>query len=158
MAENEELAGINGWLLLVGFGILASPIVIVYSIYPMYAEIFSTGTWDILTTPGTEAYNPLWGVVLLGEIAVNISMVLTWFYIAYLFFTKSQSFPKWYIGILVFTVFFILMDALAIKALIPEEPVFDKNTLKQLARSLVVALIWVSYMRVSKRVKATFVN
>lgn len=158
MTDNKELVGINGWLLLVGFGIIVSPIFIVYSIYPMYAEIFSTGTWDVLTTPGTEAYNPLWGVVLLGEIAVNISIVLTWFYIAYLFFTKNHSFPKWYIGILIFTVLFILLDALAIKAIIPEEPIFDKDTLKQLARSLVVALIWVSYMRVSKRVKATFVN
>ncbi len=154
----QDLEGINGWLLLVGLGIIISPFYIIYSIYPIYTEIFKTGVWEILTTPGTEAYNSLWAVVLIGEIAVNLLMVGVWLYIAYLFFTKKKTFPKWYIGLLIFTIVFILLDAFAIKLVVPEESVFDQETLKQLGRSLLVSLIWVTYMRFSVRVKQTFVN
>jgi hypothetical protein len=111
-----------------------------------------------LTTPGTEAYNPLWAPILFGEMAINGGLVLAWIFIAFLFFSKKKPFPKWYIGILLFTLTFILVDALVIKSVLPDEPIFDAETAKTFGRSLVVTLIWVPYMLVSRRVKATFVK
>ncbi len=155
---SQDLEGLGGWLLLVGLGVVVSPIYMAYSTYPMYADIFASGTWQILTTPGTAAYSPYWAPFLLGEIAVNVLMCLIWVYIAYLFFSKKKAFPKWYIGMLIFTVCFIIVDAFAIKLVMPNEKAFDPETLRQLGRSLLVALIWVSYMNYSVRVKRTFVN
>jgi len=40
----------------------------------------------------------------------------------------------------------------------PSEPMFDPETIKEFARSLVACVIWVPYMLISKRVKATFVE
>ena len=57
-----------------------------------------------------------------------------------------------------FTLAFIVLDAYAIKAVLPHEPVFDPDTLKELGRTLIASLVWIPYMLVSKRVKATFVN
>lgn len=90
--------------------------------------------------------------------AINGGLVLAWVFIAFLFFSKKKIFPRWYIGMLLFTLVFILIDALAIKSVLPNEPVFDAETVKELGRSLIATLIWVPYMLISKRVKATFVK
>ncbi|UXY13611.1 DUF2569 domain-containing protein [Chitiniphilus purpureus] len=158
MEKEKNLEGLGGWLILVGLGIIISPLRILGQMFVMYSEIFSNGVWAALTTPGTEVYNPLWASILFGEMALNGVLALVWIFIAFLFFSKKKVFPKWYIGILLFTVVFILIDALVIKAVLPDEPIFDAQTYKELGRSLLVALIWIPYMQVSKRVKATFVN
>ena len=89
---------------------------------------------------------------------INGALVLAWIYAAFLFFSKKKSFPKWFIGLAIFTLIFIVLDALAVKIVLPNEPVFDPETFKELARSLVACLLWVPYMRVSKRVQATFIK
>lgn len=158
MAEEKNLEGLGGWLVLVGLGIIISPLRLISIVFPVYSEIFSNGSWVVLTTPGTEAYNPLWAPILFGEMAINGGLVLAWIFIAYLFFSKKKVFPKWYIGMVLFTLAFILIEALAIKSVLPNEPVFDAETGMEFGRSVIFALIWVPYMLVSKRVKATFVK
>jgi magnesium-transporting ATPase (P-type) len=158
MEQEKKIEGLGGWLILVGLGIIFSPIKIIAFIFPIYSEIFKNGSWQILTTPGTEAYNVFWAPVLLAEIGINIILVVTWIYIAYLFFSKKKLFPKMYIGIMIFTLVFIILDALAIKIVMPNEPLFDADTLKELFQSIIAISIWVPYMLISKRVKATFIK
>jgi branched-subunit amino acid transport protein len=158
VVEQNNLEGLGGWLVLVGLGIIISPLKVIGMVFPVYSEMFSNGSLAALTTPGAEAYNPLWAPILFGEMAINGGLVLAWIFVAFLFFSKKKGFPKWYIGMLLFTLAFILIDALAIKSVLPNEPVFDAQTTKELGRSLIVTLIWVPYMLVSKRVKATFVK
>jgi len=156
--EKKDLEGLGGWLILVGLGIVLSPLRIVALILPVYKEIFQNGSWQFLTTPGTEAYNVLWAPVLITEIGVNIMLAAAWIYIAYLFFTKNKLLPKIYIGVMLFTLVFIILDALAIKMVLPNEPIFDPDTAKELFRSIIACSIWIPYMLISKRVKATFIN
>jgi len=156
--EEENLEGIKGWLILIAIGIVITPVRMVMSILPTYSEIFSTGIWDALTTQGSEVYNSLWAPILILEILGNSGMLLVWLYIAYLFFSKKIIFAKWYIGIAIFSLAFIVADAFAIKLVMPDEPVFDPDTTKELFRSLFMVAVWVPYMLLSKRVKATFVN
>ena len=158
MTDEKKLEGLGGWLILVGLGIIASPIKISAQIYPVYSKLFAGGSWAALTTPGTEAYHPLWAPILISEISINVALALAWLFIAFLFFAKKRLFPKWYIGIFVFTLAFMLVDAVAIRAVLPNEEIFDPDTIKELARTLVTMLIWVPYMLMSKRVKATFVK
>lgn len=158
MTEEKNLEGLSGWLILVGLGIVFSPIRIIIQVMPTYFEIISNGSWEILTTPGSEAYNPLWAPLLVGEMLINGGLLFTWVFIAYLFFAKKKLFPRFYIGILLFTLAFILIDSAATRSVLPDEPIFDADTLKEFSRSLIATLIWVPYMLVSKRVKATFVK
>ncbi|MDR3352092.1 MAG: DUF2569 domain-containing protein [Zoogloeaceae bacterium] len=159
MAEEKNLEGLGGWLVLVGIGIVLSPLrIIVDNILPYYS-ILSDGTWDLLTTPGSEAYHPLWAPLLIGESLINGGLVLACIFTAYLFFSKKKHFPMCYIGVHLFSLAFLLIDAVAVTATVrPDIPVFDEETRKELARSLVSFLIWCPYMLVSKRVKATFVR
>ncbi len=156
--QENELKGLGGWLILVGIGIVFSPVKIIISLYPLYSSIFSDGTWELLTTPGSEFYNALWLPILGAEIVLNAALVLGWLGIAWRFFSKKQVFRIWYIGILLFTIAFQFADAFAIAAVLPDEEVFDPETLKEIIRSLVYAAIWIPYVLISERVKATFVN
>ncbi len=153
-AENYDRFG--GWLVLVGFGLIVSPIRLIWSLFPMYFEIFTNGSWEVLTTPGTDVYSSLWAPVLLAEIVLNCGLIISWLYAIYLFFQKKKAFPTVYITIAACSLAFIILDALAIAAVLPDEPLFDADTSKELLRGFISAFIWIPYMRISKRVKATF--
>jgi len=158
MSENNNLEGINGWLILVAIGIIITPIRSAYVLIPTYTEIFTTNVWAALTSPAYESYNALWAPILIGELIINSLIICSWLYMGYLFFTKKASMPKWYIGIAFFSLLFIIADAYSISLVMPSEPVFNPDTIKELGRALIMVCIWVPYMLVSKRVKATFVN
>jgi len=161
MTETEKSKGkegLGGWLILIGFGVVITPFKIWFTLFPVYKEIFGTEAWEILTTPGTEIYHPFWSTLLIGEITVNLLVIIVSIYLIFLFFTKKRLFPKLFIGITVFSLFFILIDTALVKIVLPEEPMFDPDTVKEFAGSVIVCLIWVPYMLVSKRVKATFVR
>ncbi|MCB1782950.1 MAG: DUF2569 domain-containing protein [Alphaproteobacteria bacterium] len=156
MSEEKNLDGLKGWLILVGLGVIIAPFSIGFTIFPFYYEIFTQNTWEKLTSPESPHYHPLWQTILITELAINIALILIWCVIAFLFFAKKKKFPILYICMTLFSPVFILADSLAITLVMPEEPVLDPETLDNLARSIVPALIWVPYMLVSKRVKATF--
>ncbi|WP_346837976.1 DUF2569 domain-containing protein [Microbulbifer sp. SAOS-129_SWC] len=158
MSQEKSIEGIGGWLILVAIGIVVTPIRIVTLILTTYPEIFTSGIWDAITSKGSEAYSPMWASIILGELLINSGLLVVWLYMAYKFFTKSRDFPKWYIGIAVCSLTSIVADAYAIKLVLPNEPVFDPDTVKELMRSSVMVFIWVPYMLLSKRVKATFVK
>lgn len=157
-AEQNELEGLGGWLILVALGIILSPFRIVAQAFPIYSEVLSTDGWAAITTPGTEDYVPFLASYVYAEGAINVGMVLAWIYIGFLFFTKKKAFPKWFIGMLLFTLAFIILDALWMTFVLPDEPVFDADTTKELLRSLIYTAIWMPYMLVSERVKLTFVR
>ncbi len=156
MSENNELKGLGGWLILVGIGVVIAPIRLLVTYIPILKPIVEDGTWEALTTAGSEAYDPLWAPLLIGEIAFNSIMVAASIYLIYLFFTKHCFFPKLYIGIVFVSLIFILLDAWFVTKVLHNEPKFDPETTKEFMRTLVGAVIWVPYMLVSKRVKATF--
>jgi hypothetical protein len=158
MDNHDELKGLGGWLILVGIGVVVGPSRLAYGYGPIYYSIFTDGTFEILTTAGTEAYHPLWGPFLIGEAICNSFIVLASVYLIYLFFTKHYLFPKVYIAIVAISLIFIPLDAWLGSFVLINEPMFDPATTKEFARTLVNAVIWVPYMLVSKRVALTFVE
>jgi hypothetical protein len=157
MGNQDELRGIRGWLILVAIGVLVNPIRLLATYFPIYARLFTDGSWQALTTVGSEAYNPLWSPLLMGEIIFNSGMVAVSAYLIYLFFSKHYLFPRFYIGIVAVSLVFIPLDAWLVSLVLPNEPMFDLGTAKEFAKTLFGGLIWVPYMLISKRVKATFV-
>lgn len=157
-APPAEAQQIGGWLILVAIGIVLSPIRIVFQLFPVYSDLISSGSWATLTTPGFESYHPLWMPILLLELVMNTGLFCAWIYIASLFFKKRKTLPKLYISLLAFTLAFQIGDAWALSLVMPNAPIFDPETTREVARSLSAACIWIPYMLLSKRVKATFVR
>ncbi len=150
--------GLGGWLIIVGLGVVISPVRVAYDVISLYLPILTDGTWEKFTTEGSEFYNPLCETLLIFEMTANAAVFLASLYLIYLFFAKKTPFPKWFIGILVFGFFFVLIDSWAVQQMMPDQPMFDEDTAKEIGRAIVVLVIWVPYLLVSKRVKATFVK
>jgi hypothetical protein len=156
--EKKDLKGIRGWLILVAIGVVLSPIRMLAVFVPLYQEIFTNGTWEALTTTTSEVYHPMWAPLLIGELGFNALMFAASIYLIYLFFSKHYLFPKVYIILVVISLVFIPLDAWFVSFIMPEKPIFDPETLKEFVRTLIVGMIWIPYMLISKRVKATFVE
>jgi len=150
--------GIGGWLLLVCLGLILTPFRVGYYLLATFPPLFRDGSWHTLTTPGSPPYHPFWGPLLIGEIAINAFFIVTAIYLLVLFFRKSWRFPKFYVFFLVSNFVFIVLDALAIRIVLPGQPFLDAESAGEFAKSLVGVGIWVPYMFISKRVKNTFVR
>ena len=155
--KDKKLKGLGGWLILVGIGVVISPIRLLFEAIPMYVELFSNGSFENLTTPGTVVYHPLWIFVIYGEILANIFMFGLGLYLLYLYFGKKPLFPKVYIFGLCFSLAIIIVDTLIIGIIVPLEDVLDPVVVADFSRSLIAAAIWIPYMLVSQRVEQTFV-
>ncbi|MDL1864979.1 MAG: hypothetical protein ABS69_20565 [Nitrosomonadales bacterium SCN 54-20] len=154
----KNLEGLGGWLILVGSNVVLSPFVIAARTYKSYAEMFASGVWDVLTSPDSMAYHTLWAPFAIGEIILNSALILAWIYIAFLFFSKRRAFPFWFIAIHIATVCLIVINAIVVHHILPDAPIFDADTLRELSRPIGAILIWAPYMLMSKRVKSTFLH
>lgn len=158
MTDNNNLKGLGGWLILVGIGVVIGPFRSMAAVMPLYYELFKNGSIEVLTTPGSSVYHPMWGPLLTFEILFNLLMILASFYLIYLFFAKSYFFPKLYILVVFLSAVFVPFDAWLVSFILTEEPIFDPVTKSEMLKMLPSVIIWVPYMLFSKRVKVTFVE
>lgn len=151
--------GLGGWLVLVGIGIVLTPLRILNNVLEAYLPVFTDGTWVSMTTPGSPAYYPLLATTIVGEVTFDLGMAVAFGYLIYLFFAKDYRFPRFFIGVFLLPLIFIPADAWIVTSFVmPDKPMFDRETTFEFARVLITVMIWVPYMLLSKRVKATFVK
>ena len=150
--------GLAGWLVLVGIGLLISPIRLLILTWSIFAPIILEGYWAVLTTPGSEVYHPMWAPLLVVELVANVALIFTAICLIILFFMRSRSFPRVYTWMAVLSLLFIVLDMFATKLILPDEPLLDPGTARELGRAIFTVAIWVPYMHRSKRVKNTFVE
>lgn len=142
-AVDKSLEGIGGWLILPAIGMVLGPIVGVVGL------VIALGLYSRVARAG-------YGGVFMLELLVGAVLVALAIYAAVLFFRKQRKAPRIIIILLVAGLgadLFLLAVELAASA-----QVFAAETAKQLVRDMIGAAIWIPYFRVSKRVKATFVN
>jgi Protein of unknown function (DUF2569) len=152
------LVGLRGWLALVGFGLVVAPVRLSIDIFRTYAPIFRDDTWSALTTPASEAYNPLWATLLTFEILIGVIFVAALLLLLALFFKRSRLFPTVFIATLLADPVVVLIDAWLGSFILVDETVLDPATTQELGRLVVRAIIWVPYALVSERVRNTFVE
>jgi hypothetical protein len=151
---DPSLAGFGGWLLLVALGVCVGPLVQLRLVVTDN-EALSVGTWSMLTTPGTDFYHPMWAPVLLFELFGNISLFMLRALLVFLFFRRRRAFPGAFVFTVLASIGYVVADALLCLQL-PDITEMDPEATRDLVRSVVGAIIWIPYVLVSKRVKATF--
>lgn len=148
---------IGGWLILIAISVTLTPFVLLFAVFQLYQELFTAGGWAFLTTPGSPYYHAMWSSVLIAELVIPAGLALAGFWLMSLFFAKSRRFPKAYIWVHLFAIGFLILDAAALKVMLPEIPMFDEQTTKELSRSAIQFFIIATYLFVSERAKETFV-
>ena len=150
--------GIGGWLLLPLLGLIFSPIRVGFQTVRDLLPVLKPETWNALTTPGSAAYHPMWAPVIIFEVVANCLLIVLTLMLLWLFLRKSSRVPMLMVIWLLAIVGVQIVDLL-LAAQIPDvasQP--DNQSMVDLARSVVGALIWVPYFLRSKRVKNTFVE
>lgn len=142
-AVDPKLVGIGGWLVLPAIGFVLGPIVGVVGLIAALA-LFS------------DVERAGYGGIYALELVVQVGLLAFLLYAAIRFFGKKANAPAVIITLLLVslgTSVVLLVIELGAGA-----KVFAIETGKQLVREVIGAAIWIPYFRVSKRVKATFVN
>jgi hypothetical protein len=151
--------GLGGWMILILIGLVLSPFRIALSMASDLLPLFTDGTWDALTNSASEHYHPLWAPLILGEIVGNVILIALPLVTLVFVIAKSWLAPRLAITWLATTLLITLGDFLLAQQIpmIAEMPV-DMESVKEIARAAIAALIWIPYFLVSRRVRATFVE
>jgi hypothetical protein len=153
MHEKKELVGIGGWLTLLAIGLIVGPLRLLGS----QATYYSTVPSQLWTR---------FPLIIYGEVLLNTSLLLIWMCTAVLFFTKSSRFPSFFLFAYAAAVLLYPLDA-ALSAVglsmytgqplsTFAEQMLDPKEVGQWIAILFSAMIWVPYVRLSKRVANTF--
>ncbi len=155
--DQSAPSGIGGWLILIAIGLCLTPIRIgaeivqgVRSLQPL--------AWRAVTTPGSPAYHPLFGPLIIGEMVANVVLIGWALVLLYLFFTKGHAFPRAMIAFLIVRVVIQMADIFVASSIPVAAGSIDPRVYGSLAGNLLVVLVWVPYFLKSRRVAATFVR
>jgi hypothetical protein len=149
--------GIGGWLLLVAVGVCLTPVRLAVEIIRGLRPLEPT-TWHAVTTPGTRAYHPLFGPLIVGELVVNAALLIWAGVLVYLFFTRRRSFPFAMITYMIARVVAQAADTGAALMIPVAAATMGPAAYGDLATGVLTTVIWVPYLIRSRRVELTFVR
>jgi len=156
--EAKSYEGIRGWLILPLIGLFFAAVRISMVVFKDLVPIFTKGYWNLLTTPGSDVYHPLWAPLILFEFVGNIVFIIFAIVLLVLFFGKSRLLPRVMLSYLILNLLFVVSDFFLADLIPAVAERGNFQDLKELARAVIGAVIWVPYFLVSKRVKQTFVR
>lgn len=152
------LAGLGGWLILVGIGMVIAPVTQLGALIVGAEDYFSAETIAATANPFWEHHHPWWPTALRAEATLTALILVVATAASLTFFRRQRQFPILFVALIALQV----LDLGLQWALHHYLPGFDATTGKELVReTFQVAgqcLIWVPYMFVSERVKLTFVR
>ncbi len=156
MTDPQAGRAIGGWLYVVAVFLVLTPLRLGYYVYGQ-SDIFSADIWAELASSPFDSSSVLI-IFWMVEVLVNALIALAFVYAGFLFVSKKANFPKVFLRSLQFVAFFVLIDALFAAWLMPQGTPFDRGLIKEVVRSFVQLFVWWQYMRVSVRVRETFVQ
>ena len=163
-ATTNDLKGLRGWLIVLGFRLIVSVMAGLYTIISEVHRLSEAASAPHQTSVLFEI--PGYPALLKFGVVTSLLFLVVDSYAAILFFHKSRMFPRFYLVLLVASSIHTAVDyelwshALAgasrhLQALFGGMPASREILL---ASSVAVSILWCLYILMSKRVKATFVN
>ncbi|MBI2268987.1 MAG: DUF3857 domain-containing protein [Bacteroidetes bacterium] len=154
---------IGGWLVLVGLGIIFTPIVLSYEVVKLYSDEISINYFYFFFDKSSEYYQPLKGYYVIVENLGNMFLIVASILIIVLFFKKKSSFRVYYSGYRIFNLAFLIIDLILIYGFVDtpvsaEDKILINTEMASVAKMFVQTCIWVPYILFSDRSRHTFVN
>ena len=154
---DPNLTGLQGWLILVGFGIISRCIALILGIFHSTSN-FNSIVWQQISNPDSSAYNPHWGYFVYAATTLDIFNLVLSFTLLVTFFRRSPRFPRIIIGFFLFQI--IIACFTFTTSSITQQPTqqFQQKHFTNLFQVIVQCCVWIPYFLVSQRVKLTFRN
>ncbi len=149
------LQGIGGWLILPLLGLIIRPFSYLWAMLQLIPSVFVSKTWRSLTDGASPQFDAQWAPALLFELFYNSFALILTFLVLALFFARRAWWPRLFIGLLILDAIAILTDLIFAMNL-PVDPGVVTGARALLVGAVVGAAIWIPYVLVSRRVKATF--
>lgn len=157
MDERElQPVGIRGWLILPAIGLVYSTIAISIGAVTQFSPYFLEGAWGALTTPGTDAYHPLWAPILIYEFSFTLLYLLFTLWLAWLFFRRNARTPIFFQMWAFVGPLYIVSDILLSYQIPAVADIDNAASFRELGKGVTYAAVWIPYFIRSKRVKNTF--
>jgi Protein of unknown function (DUF2569)/Domain of Unknown Function with PDB structure (DUF3857) len=150
-----QLNGIGGWLILLAIGQLLRPISYIKTGFDLYPSMMDIDSWGLLTDPSSSSYHPWWAPTLLFELFYNIVAFVFCVLLIALFFRKRNAWPRCFAIFLLLTIVANGVDSFLVDR-IPAASESLFVSIRNIAGVGLTAAIWIPYLYLSKRVKATF--
>jgi hypothetical protein len=155
--EYARYEGIGGWLICIcitlAFGFFGFGRTAIFDL----SIIFNQARWDVFTQPGGARYDPMWAPALLFEAISAVSFLVLLSLAAVLMFQKRATFPFVMIAVYVLNLVVTIIDhEMVSRVASMATPGPNQAFATQFTHVIVGCVIWIPYLLVSKRVKATF--
>ena len=156
--ETEYFRGLHGWLIVLGIMISISLISATIQVVSDMPHILAGKVWADLTTAGRPAYDPNWRWLLSLDWGGNMVAVVLLPAALALFLQQKKAFPAVMIGTLILFAVFAGLRVLLVGQIPSLQFHSPSATLLPVLLRMGQAAVWIPYLRVSRRVKSTFVN
>jgi hypothetical protein len=146
-AEPDAPAGFAGWMVFPVLGVTFSPFVLAYSIVKWFEELGTAAHFD--ATVESVRWMLLVQFGVLG-VTMVVSLMTVW-----LLFKRMRTFPLAFIAVQVLVLSIQIIDLVSLHAMRADS---DPAEGSRIAFRAAVSALWITYVLVSQRVRATFVN
>lgn len=149
--------GLGGWLVLVAIGLVLQLFRLLKAMMDQ-APSLKADTWNLLTTPGSEAYHALWEPAMLFSMAANLALFVGYALLLVLFFKRRSSVPRLFITLTVTSWAAVMLDTVLCLLIPAAASQITSKDWGELFRAVFFGSIWIAYFLRSERVQNTFVR
>jgi len=152
--KDGDPIGIGGWLILVAIGQVVGPLRLIHSLFGYYVSTYYANLDRDLSM--------LYAITFFGETVLNMSVVAIVGCATYFFFTKSGLFPVFFVyecvAYIIRLPLLIALKEATLGAYTGEwiSIALDRRLVGEWIATIILAAIWLPYIRLSKRVANTF--
>lgn len=152
------VSGLGGWLVLIQIGLYFSILLLSIQLFKYSLPVFSTDTWEALTSTQSDVYHPMWAPLLIFETVYNVLFLLFSVFILVKFYGKKRMFPRLMI------IFYSVSLAMGIIDLVLSYQIpfmrqlADGSSIREILKSIIACSIWIPYLIKSVRVRNTFIE
>ena len=143
--------GMGGWLLLLAFGVLVSPVRLTYDLITLVPS-YALENWTHRTVPTSPGYAAGAAPLFIVELILNLGLLVLSVLLAVVMFARRRDFPGLLIAFAALGVVVQVCDAIAVAAVFPGQ----SGAAADLPRTVIWGCIWGLYVTKSVRVRNTF--